>query len=85
MILVNIKSYKKARIKKFKLNIFDDKNRITETCEYIKDISIEYDKITIEINSKGRFIKLELVENFGEKFFVIGRLHFIVEEIHSIK
>ena len=45
----------------------------------------ELDYFTLSINVKGRYIKFEFLENFGENYFVIGKINFFVDEVYSIK
>lgn len=83
IIVTYIDKYQKSRIKKLNVLLYDKKKRIIKKCEY-SDYNMEWKNFNITINSKCRYIKFELLENYGEKFFIIGSIRFIVDEIYSI-
>lgn len=83
IIVTYIDKYQKSRIKKLNVLLYDKKKRIIKKCEY-SDFNMEWKNFNITINSKCRYIKFELLENYGEKFFIIGSIRFIVDEIYSI-
>ena len=84
IIVKYINKYKNGRIKKFKLYFLDSKKRIIDIFEK-NDFDKEWDFFTIITNNKARYIKFEFLENFGENYFVIGKMSFYVEETYSIK
>ena len=84
IVVSYIDKYKKGRLKKFNIIYLDKKMRVVDKFE-CSNIDMELDNFTLSINSKGRYIKFEFLENFGENYFVIGKINFFVDEVYSIK
>ena len=84
IVVTYIDKYTKGRLKKFNIIYLDKKMRVVDKFECNnKDKELDY--FTLSINVKGRYIKFEFLENFGENYFVIGKINFFVDEVYSIK
>ena len=84
IVILYIDRFKKERLKQFKIVIGDKDKRWVHTQEYSID-RMEDNYLYISLNNKGRYIKFELLENFGGYYFIIGRMQFFVEQIYSIQ
>ena len=78
-----IDKYKKGRLKKFNLIILDKEKRLINKIDYSVD-KLECNNLNVPADNKGRYLKFEFLENFGEEYFVIGKMKFLVEQTYSI-
>ena len=76
--------YEKARLKKFKINIFDINEKLINTYNFTNNNS-ENIKVHGDMDDKGAYLNFELIENFKEDYFCIKRIQFFVDIIHSLK
>jgi hypothetical protein len=76
--------YKKARLKKFKVIIMDRNKAQIYAKEFTRE-KISEMQYEFEVEGKGRYIKFELLENFGEDYFTIGGLKFFLRQTYSLQ
>ena len=70
--------YKKARPKNLKVSVFDEKKRIIDERTYFNN-NIDVDIIKIQsLNIKGAYLRLDFLDNFGEKFICFEGIKFFV-------
>ena len=79
-------SYKKARLKKYRIIGYDNQGRSVTSLIFTNDkiSDSEFKYININENLKVASLKLELIENFGEKYFCIERIQFYADIIHNV-
>ena len=76
--------YKKARPKKFNVTLFDIKGRPIKTYNFIND-NKETKSFKGNLNNKGAILRFDLLENFGDNYFIIERMFFYVEDTYSFQ
>ena len=79
----NYSDYKEARIKKIRIIFLDKKKRII-TSNIITIEEIERERIQLILNNEGRYIKIEFLENYGEKYFCMKRIKFYVDTYYNL-
>ena len=77
-------NYIKAKPKRFKMTILDNKQRFINEYVFFID-NIETKLLEGNLNDKGAYIRIDLLENFGEKYICIERMNFLVDVFYSIK
>ena len=83
-IISYIDKYEKTRIKKFQISFLDEKrNIISFQVHSVNDIK-PYN-ITGDLNDIAKYIRLDLLENFGGDYFCIRRIRFFADITYSIK
>ena len=76
--------YSKSRLKQFKVTILD-KNKISINTYKCRRKNIKDKKYELEVECKGRYVKLEFLENFGGDYFVIGQMKFFIDITYSLQ
>ena len=59
----------------------DNKKNIIRTYEKENENKKDEYFIVNFFSTKGRYIKFEFIENFGEKYFIIDKMEFFIDEI----
>ena len=77
-------NYKKSRPKQFNVTILDYQQRPIKKYNFVND-NIDNKSFKGNLNNKGTFLKFDFSENFGEKYFCIGRMYFYVNVTYSIE
>ena len=77
-------NYKKARLKMFKLNIYDINEKLIKIYNFSNNDS-EITSFYAMLDDKGAYIKFELLKNFEEDYFCIQRIQFFADITHSLK
>ena len=73
--------YYESRFKKIKIIFLDNKKNIIRTYEKENENKKDEYFIVNFFSTKGRYIKFEFIENFGEKYFIIDKMEFFIDEI----
>ena len=73
--------YYESRFKKIKIIFLDSEKKIIRTYEIKNENKKDEYFIVNFFNTKGRYIKFEFLENFGEKYFIIDKMEFFIDEI----
>ena len=76
--------YQKARPKIFNVIILDNKKIPINTYNFTNN-NINNRYFENNLNNKGRFLKYEFLENFGEKYFCIERMYIYINNTYSIE
>ena len=76
--------YIKARLKEFKISIYNYKGTLVSVL-YNNNNNPENNKVGIDLDEKGAYIKFEFLSNFGEDYFCIQRIKFFADITHSLK
>jgi hypothetical protein len=78
------RSYRKSKLKKFKISFYDINRSFLRSYDYTNDEEDSVKKI-YEINDKGAYLRFYFLQNFGEDYFCIKRIQFFADITHSIK
>ena len=78
------RSYKKSRLKKFKISFYDINNSFLKCYNFTNDQEDDVE-IIYKIYSKGAYLRFDFLQNFGANYFCIKRIQFFAEITHSIK
>ena len=76
--------YKKGSPKKFKVTIYDIKQRPIKTYNFVNDY-VENTSYEGKLNKIGAYLKFDFSENFGYYYYTIERMYFDVEATYSLK
>ena len=75
-------SYIDCKPKNLKITILNEKKNIVNIYSFCNEEKLVEGKY--EINNKGRYIKIDFLDNFGGNYIIIKQLTINVDCIHSV-
>ena len=74
-----------CRPKNFSIEISDNKNRLVKKIKIENEDNNNNLSETINLNESGKYIELNIFDNYGGEFIIIKRIYFYTNTINIIK